>query len=114
MWLTASLFNTVIDEAPEALSGVRQLLIGGETLSVPHVRRALSVLPQTKIINGYGPTETTTFSCCCSIPRQLSDSIHSISIGRPISNTEVYLLDAHLQPVPIGIAGELYIGGDGA
>ena len=113
LWLTASLFNTVIDEAPEALSGVRQLLIGGEALSVPHVRRALSLLPETKIINGYGPTESTTFTCCYSIPRQLSDSIHSVSIGRPISNTQVYLLDAHLQLVPIGIPGELYIGGDG-
>jgi aspartate racemase len=113
LWLTASLFNTVIDQAPEALAGVRQLLIGGEPVSVPHVRKALSLLPQTQIINGYGPTESTTFTCCYSIPRDLADAIGSIPIGRPISNTEVYLLDRHLQAVPIGVPGEVYIGGDG-
>ncbi len=113
LWLTASLFNAVIDGAPEALSGVRQLLIGGEALSVPHVRRALALLPQTQIINGYGPTESTTFTCCYSIPRQLEENLSSIPIGRPIGNTEVYILDSQLHPVPIGVAGELYIGGDG-
>src|SRR5207244_1752844 len=113
LWLTASLFNMVIEEVPEALLGVRQLLIGGEALSVPHVRRALPLLPETKIINGYGPTESTTFTCCFSISSQLDESTNSIAIGRPISNTQVYLLDAHLQLVPIGIPGELYIGGDG-
>ncbi len=113
LWLTASLFNAVIDGAPEALSGVRQLLIGGEALSVPHVRRALALLPQTQIINGYGPTESTTFTCCYSIPRQLEENLSSIPIGKPIGNTEVYILDSQLHPVPIGVAGELYIGGDG-
>ena len=113
LWLTASLFNTVIDEAPEVLSGLRQLLIGGETLSVPHVRRALTLLPQTQIINGFGPTESTTFTCCYGIPAALEKSISSIPIGRPIANTQVYLLDTHLAPVPIGVAGELHIGGDG-
>ncbi len=113
LWLTASLFNTVIDEAPEALSEVRQLLIGGEALSVRHVRRALELLPRTRIINGYGPTESTTFTCCYPIPRQLDESIRSVPLGRPISNTRVYVLDARLQPVPVGVPGELYIGGDG-
>jgi aspartate racemase len=113
LWLTASLFNTVIDEAPEALSEVRQLLIGGEALSASHVQRALRLLPETQIINGYGPTESTTFTCCYSIPPRLDGNINSISIGHPIANTEVYLLDSHLSPVPIGVAGELYIGGDG-
>jgi amino acid adenylation domain-containing protein len=113
LWLTASLFNTVIDEAPGALSGVRQLLIGGEALSVPHVRRAVTLLPHTRIINGYGPTESTTFACCYDIPARLGESINSIPIGRPIANTEVYLLDYHLSPVPSGVPGELYIGGDG-
>ncbi len=113
LWLTASLFNAVIDGAPEALSGVRQLLIGGEALSVPHVRRALALLPQTQIINGYGPTESTTFTCCYSIPRPLEENLSSIPIGKPIGNTEVYILDSQLHPVPIGVAGELYIGGDG-
>jgi aspartate racemase len=112
LWLTGSLFNTVIDEAPEALRGVSQLLIGGEALSVSHVRRALAHLPGTRVINGYGPTESTTFTCCYPIPARLEDR-SSIAIGGPIANTEVYLLDAYLSPVPIGVAGELYIGGDG-
>ena len=113
LWLTASLFNLVIDEAPNALVGVRQLLVGGESLSVRHVRRAIAHLPETQIINGYGPTEGTTFTCCYSIPAGLDENISSIPIGRPIANTEVYLLDAQLSPVPIGATGELYIGGDG-
>ncbi|MGH7846680.1 MAG: non-ribosomal peptide synthetase [Candidatus Binatia bacterium] len=113
LWLTASLFNTVIDEAPQALSGIAQLLIGGEALSVSHVRRALTLLPHTEIVNGYGPTEGTTFTCCYPIPRQLDDSASSIPIGRPIANTQVYVLDSHLAPVPVGVTGELYIGGDG-
>jgi amino acid adenylation domain-containing protein len=113
LWLTASLFNTIIDEVPEILTDVQQLLIGGETLSVPHVRRALECLPKTRIINGYGPTEGTTFTCCYPIPRTLPQNVSSIPIGRPISNTRVYILDSQLQPLPIGIFGELCIGGDG-
>jgi amino acid adenylation domain-containing protein len=113
LWLTASLFNTVMDEAPAALSGVSQLLVGGEALSVPHVRRALAELPATQIVNGYGPTESTTFTCCYPIPARLDESVSTIPIGRPIANTEVYLLDSYGSPVPVGIAGELYVGGDG-
>ena len=103
----------MIDESPEALSEVRQLLMGGEALSVSHVRRALGLLPVTQVINGYGPTESTTFTCCYAIPHRLDENISSIPIGRPIANTEVYLLDSHLSPVPIGLPGELYVGGDG-
>jgi amino acid adenylation domain-containing protein len=113
LWLTASLFNTVMDQAPEALIGLRQLLIGGEALSVAHVRAALSLLPGTEIINGYGPTESTTFSCCYPIPRQLDASVTSIPIGPPIANTEIYILDSRLSAVPIGVRGGLYVGGDG-
>lgn len=112
-WLTASLFNLIVDERPDALAGLRQLLTGGEALSLPHVRRALELLPGTKIINGYGPTESTTFACCFPIPRPLPSHWPSIPIGRPIANTQVYVLDACLQPVPIGVPGELWIGGDG-
>ena len=113
LWLTASLFNTLIDEAPEVLSGVRELLIGGEALSVTHTHKALQLLPETQLINGYGPTENTTFTCCYQIPRRLGENLASIPIGRPIANTETYILDSHLHPVPIGVEGELYVGGDG-
>lgn len=113
LWLTPAVFNMVIDAAPDALSPVRQLLVGGEALSVPHTCRALSLLPNTDLVNGYGPTESTTFACCYRIPRTQSLLASSIPIGRPIANTHVYILDRYLQPVPIGIAGELHLGGDG-
>jgi amino acid adenylation domain-containing protein len=113
MWLTSALFNSVIDELPESLAPVKQLMIGGERLSVSHVKRALEVLPETTLVNGYGPTESTTFACCFCLPRSLEQDSRSIPIGRPIGNTQVYLLDANLNPVPIGVVGELCIGGDG-
>ena len=113
LWLTTSLFNAVVDVNPSSLAPVRQLLTGGEALSVQHVVRALKALPNTEIINGYGPTESTTFATCYPIPRGLAPNSNSIPIGRPIANTRLYILDPHLQPVPIGVAGELYIGGDG-
>ena len=112
-WLTAALFNTIVDEDARALAGLRQLLIGGEALSVPHVRRALDAMPHTEIINGYGPTETTTFACCHAIPRPLPEGARSVPIGRPIRDTRVYVLDPDRELVGIGDVGELYIGGDG-
>jgi thioesterase domain-containing protein/acyl carrier protein len=81
-------------------------------LSVPHVARALGTLAGTQLINGYGPTENTTFTCCHRITAPLPLNC-SIPVGRPVSNTRVYILDAHFQPVPIGVPGELFIGGDG-
>ncbi len=111
LWLTAGLFNAVIDESPEVLRPLRQLLVGGEALSVPHVRRALAELPGVQLINGYGPTEGTTFTCCHPIASV--EGITSVPLGRPIANTRAYVLDEHLQPAPIGVPGELYIGGDG-
>ena len=113
MWLTSALFNAVVDEAPGFLTGLDQLLIGGEALSLNHVRRALATLPSTKIINGYGPTESTTFTCCYPVPDSLEADGRSVPIGRPIGNTEVYILDTTMRPVPQGIPGELRIGGDG-
>src|SRR5581483_9521962 len=67
----------------------------------------------TKIINGYGPTENTTFSCCYPIERPLPVEVTSIPIGRPISNTQAYVVDEYGQPAPIGESGELYLGGAG-
>lgn len=113
MWLTAALFNAIVAEAPEALSGVKEILTGGEALSPSFIRLAQKHLPETQLINGYGPTESTTFTCCYRIPSPLSERVTSISIGKPIANTQVYILDTHHQPVPIGILGELHIGGDG-
>lgn len=113
LWLTSSLFNALIDDDPAILRTVEQLLIGGEALSVRHVARALELLPDTEIINGYGPTESTTFACCYRIPRDWPKLPDSIPIGRPIGRTQVYILDEQLAPVPVGETGEIYIGGDG-
>jgi amino acid adenylation domain-containing protein len=113
IWLTGSLFNSIVDVAPEALAGVQQLLVGGEALSVPHVRRVAKALPSIQIINGYGPTEATTFACCYHLPGPPEADATSIPIGRPIANTRVYVLDRHRRPVPIGVPGELWIAGDG-
>ncbi|TMQ20176.1 MAG: amino acid adenylation domain-containing protein [Deltaproteobacteria bacterium] len=111
-WLTAALFNAVVDEDPRLLSGLCQLYTGGEALSPSHVRRALDALPATELINGYGPTECTTFTTTFAIPRDVPPDV-AIPIGRPIADTQVYVLDRALAPVPIGIAGELYVGGLG-
>ena len=111
LWLTASLFNLVVDENVRILKPVRQLLAGGDALSLEHVRRVRDELPGCELINGYGPTESTTFACCYHISAGLDYT--TVPIGRPVSNTEVYVLDDDMRPVPTGVAGELYIGGDG-
>ena len=112
LWLTAALFNQMVDEQLESLRGVQQLLAGGEALSVPHVRRMLEVIGKGRLINGYGPTENTTFTCC-HVMTATSRIEQAVPIGRPISNTRVYVLDERMQPVPVGVHGELYIAGDG-
>ncbi len=112
LWLTAALFHQVVDEDVAAIAGVRQLLAGGDVLSAAHVRRTLAAQGDGRLINGYGPTEATTFSACfaASDASVLEDSV---PIGRPIANTRVYVLDGWLQPVAAGVCGELYIAGAG-
>jgi amino acid adenylation domain-containing protein len=112
LWLTAGLFNVMVDERLDDLKSLHQLLAGGDVLPVPHVRKALHALPQTQLINGYGPTEGTTFACCHKIT---VDSLgnNSIPIGKPIANTTAHILDANLKRVPVGAIGQLWIGGDG-
>jgi amino acid adenylation domain-containing protein len=112
-WLTSALFNTIVDDDPTSLRGLRQLFTGGEALSPPHVRRALAALPTTELVNGYGPTECTTFTTTYAIPRDLPADATSIPIGRPIADTEVHVLDAARRPVADGEVGELYVAGRG-
>lgn len=112
LWLTAALFHVMVGERIEALKPLRHLLAGGDKLSVPHVEKARRELSDCRLVNGYGPTEGTTFSCCYPVP--LDGSLgNTVPIGRPIGNTTTYILDAHRQPVPISVRGELYIGGEG-
>ncbi len=112
LWLTAGLFHQMVEEHLGYLKNVRMLLAGGDVLSVPLVERTLEQLPRTLLINGYGPTENTTFTCCHHIRSPLSET-RSVPIGRPIANTHVYVLEAHRPPGPAGVPGELYTGGDG-
>lgn len=109
LWLTAGLFHAMVDEAPDSLRGVKQLLAGGDTLSPTHVEKLLRRHPQCRLINGYGPTENTTFTCCHTVT--VVDG--PIPIGRPIAHTEICILDENRQPAPIGSPGELWVGGDG-
>ena len=112
LWLTAAFFHLIVTEHLEILRPLRQLLAGGDSLSLTHVTHVCEQLPQLRLINGYGPTENTTFTCCHPITRE-SLSSGTVPIGRPIANTRIYILDAQMKPVPVGVAGELYAAGDG-
>jgi amino acid adenylation domain-containing protein/non-ribosomal peptide synthase protein (TIGR01720 family) len=113
LWLTAGLFQVMVDEQLEKLRQVRQVLAGGDVLSVPHVNRYLAAMQEnTVLINGYGPTENTTFTCCYRMTKR--EPIEAtVPIGMPIANTQAYVLDDEMQPVAVGMVGELYIGGEG-
>jgi amino acid adenylation domain-containing protein len=113
LWLSAGLFHLMVDERPDDLRSLRQLLAGGDVLSPEHVRRLLQGGDgRLTLVNGYGPTEATTFACCEAMTA-LDQTTMTVPIGRPIANTRVYVLDRHLHPVPLGVDGELYIAGDG-
>jgi amino acid adenylation domain-containing protein len=112
LWLTAGLFHQMVEERLGDLATVRQLLAGGDVLSPRHVRRAVEETGGLTLINGYGPTENTTFTCCHPVTAGALPGA-SVPIGRAVTNTQVYLLDGNLQPVPVGVAGELYTGGAG-
>ena len=112
LWLTAGLFHLMVEQRLDDLQPLRQLLAGGDVLSSEHVRRFLKNVPGCSLINGYGPTENTTFTCC-QVMRAGDPIPDSVPIGRPISNTQVYILDKRLRPVAPGTVGELYTGGDG-
>ncbi|HEX9941188.1 MAG TPA: amino acid adenylation domain-containing protein, partial [Thermoanaerobaculia bacterium] len=112
LWLTAGLFHQVVESRIGVLRPVRQLLAGGDVLSPERVNRVLAELPGCTLINGYGPTENTCFTCCHRV-RELVPPGSSVPIGRPIANTRAWIADRRLQPVPAGVAGELLAGGDG-
>jgi len=113
LWLTAGLFHQMVDRRLEDLSGLGQLLAGGDVLSPRHVRRVLDELGGCTLINGYGPTECTTFTCCHPLRRAMAWRGGTVPIGRPIANTRIYVVDRLSQPVAMGTVGELRVGGDG-
>ncbi len=111
-FLTTALFNAIVDIDLDCLSAVRKILFGGEQISISHSRRALQRFGQDRIVHVYGPTETTVYATFYNI-NTIDDRRETIPIGRPISNTTAYILDSCFQLVPLGVAGELFIGGDG-
>ncbi|SDX33133.1 amino acid adenylation domain-containing protein [Marininema mesophilum] len=112
LWLTAGLFHQMVDYNLTALQEVKYLLAGGDVLSVQHINKFVQALPGCQLVNGYGPTEGTTFTCCYAIPQEPS-LYTSVPIGYPIQHRYVYIVDDHQNPVPQGVPGELYIGGVG-
>jgi len=112
LWLTAGFFHLMVEQRLEDLRPIRQLLAGGDVLSPRHVQTVLENLPDCRLINGYGPTENTTFTCCHTM-RSGERVPETVPIGRPISNTQVYILDEEMRPLGPGKTGELYAGGDG-
>lgn len=109
-WFTAGLFHVLVDHKLEGLAPLRQILAGGDVLSPDHTQRALQALPHCRLINGYGPTESTTFTCCHTL--SLSET-GAVPIGRAIAHTRVTVRDEALRPVAEGETGQLCIGGDG-
>jgi amino acid adenylation domain-containing protein/non-ribosomal peptide synthase protein (TIGR01720 family) len=112
LWLTAGLFHAMVEERLADLAPLQQLLAGGDVLPPADVMRVLSAHPHLTVINGYGPTETTTFAACHRLTAGMLVS-GSVAIGRPIGNTHVCVCDRNGELVPTGVAGELFIGGDG-
>ncbi len=114
LWLTAALFHAMVDEHLESLCRVRTVLAGGDVLSAAHVRRMLAVLPAGhRLINGYGPTENTTFTCCHGMASGDRLPEGGVPIGRPIGHTLLRVLEPSGGDCPIGVPGELFIGGAG-
>jgi amino acid adenylation domain-containing protein len=112
LWMTAGLMNQYAERLGETLGRLRYLIVGGEALDARVMERVLRGAAPEHLLNGYGPTETTTFALTHEI-REVTEQTKSIPLGRPIGNTQVYILDGYQQPVPLGVQGELYIGGAG-
>ncbi|MFF9785277.1 amino acid adenylation domain-containing protein [Streptomyces nigrescens] len=112
LWLTAGLFRVVAEEAPGCLRNVREVWVGGDAVPAAAVRRVREACPHTTVVDGYGPTETTTFALTHAMTPH-EEIPRTVPIGRPLDNMRVYVLDPALVPVPPGVAGELYIAGAG-
>jgi len=110
LWMTAGLFHQYADALMPVFRQLRYLIVGGDVLDPQVIGRVLKLGKPQHLLNGYGPTEATTFSTTFEIT---AVGEGSIPIGRPIANAQAYVLDARRQPVALGVVGELYIGGAG-
>jgi amino acid adenylation domain-containing protein len=112
LFLTTALFNQLAREVPGVFATLQTVLFGGEAVDPKWVSAVLECDPPRRLLHVYGPTENTTFSSWYHI-KNLSEEALTVPIGRPIANSELYILDPEQQPVPLGINGEVYVGGDG-
>ncbi|MBL1097915.1 non-ribosomal peptide synthetase [Streptomyces coffeae] len=112
LWLTTGLFVVMAEQHPECFADVAEVWTGGEVLPPSAVRKVLAACPSLAVVNAYGPTEATTFVSGHRIA-SLAECTDPLPIGGPLQSTEFRVLDAALRPVPSGVAGELYIGGEG-
>ena len=112
MFLTTALFNQLVREAPTAFASVRTVLFGGEMVDRYAVESVMTAAPPSQLVHVYGPTESTTFATWHSI-KTIDCNREAIPIGRPVNNTCVYAVDQSQQLAPVGVPGELLIGGDG-
>ncbi|MFJ8896952.1 amino acid adenylation domain-containing protein [Leifsonia sp. NPDC102414] len=110
--ITAGLFRLMAEENPRCLTGVREVITGGDLISPTAVRRVLQHCPDTIVRCAYGPTETTLFAT--QAPWTTTDTVPApIPVGRPLDGKRAYILDTNLQPVPTGVTGELHLAGTG-
>ncbi|MFJ6618052.1 non-ribosomal peptide synthase/polyketide synthase [Kitasatospora sp. NPDC091335] len=112
LWLTAGLFRLLAQDAPDCFTGLRTLWTGGDVVPAAAVRRVLAACPGLTVVDGYGPTETTTFATAHALPDATAVP-DTVPIGRPLDDRRVHVLDRRLRPVPPGCAGELYVAGEG-
>ncbi|CAM3976495.1 Dimodular nonribosomal peptide synthase [Vibrio aerogenes CECT 7868] len=112
LWMTAGLFKQYAEVLGNTFQQLRYLIVGGDVLDPSMIQRVLENNAPRHLLNGYGPTETTTFALTYEI-QPSAGIMQTIPLGRPINHTHVYILDSNHQPVPVGIVGEIYIGGDG-
>ncbi|WP_205314789.1 non-ribosomal peptide synthetase [Nonomuraea lactucae] len=112
-WMTAGLFHQIAETAPETFEGLRMLLAGGDALSVSHCGKITSRFPRLRFVNGYGPTECTVFSALYDLGSGLPPGEGVVPIGAPPAATRVYVLDQWLNTAPVGVPGELFVGGLG-
>lgn len=110
--LTTALFNQVAAELPSAFRPLRHLLFGGEAAAPTLVRRALTGGRPQRLLHMYGPAESATFATWHEVT-DVPPEAATVPIGRPLANTTVFILDADRCPVPVGVTGELHVGGDG-
>ncbi len=112
MFLTTALFNQIAQSEPDAFAPMRYVLFGGEASDAQSVRRVLDHRKPKHLLNAYGPTEATTFTTWYEV-NEVAAEVRTLPIGRPLANSEIWVLDQQGQLAPVGVVGELYIGGDG-